>query len=352
MPWTMLDFNALPAEALDRWRDAHSANPAVDSPFFHPAFAAAVNDVYGDVQVATLDGGATIWFPVQTHRGTIRPVGWPGADFEGPIATTDTPIEPLNMLRDTGMGVLRFDHLLESRHEFEPWVLAQEQSPFIDATGGLDGYLPRISDAGRRKMSHVRRTIRKATRELGEVRLVWHSPDPVLVDWIIDLKRTQYADTGEYDYFASPRRRQLVHQLARTEVDGFSGVVSALYAGDTLLAAHIGLRAGRVLHYWFPVYVRDHSTLGPGLILLSETIAAAPHIGIDRIDLGKGDEAYKYRIMTGATSVYSGEIVRHTWRKQFRRTARVTRHRLKDTTVAPQLLATKNRVLRMREGLR
>jgi CelD/BcsL family acetyltransferase involved in cellulose biosynthesis len=350
MGWRLIDFDALAAEELASWQKTRAADPALDSPFFHPAFAGAVHAIYGDVQVATQDRKNEVWFPVQLNRGIARPVGWPGADFEGPVVAPGVRIDPLKMVQDTGIHVFEFEHLSDGRPEFGPWVRAREQSPFIDTTDGLDGYLTRVSKAGRDKMSRVRRRTDKAIRELGEVRLVWHAPDPALLDRLIEIKRTQYHATGEYDFFASPRRRELVHQLAKTEVDGFAGVLSALYAGETLLAAHFGLRDGAVFHYWFPVYNRAHSEMAPGWIWLRETIAAAPGNGVARIDLGKGDEDFKLRAMTGAVSVCAGEIVRHMWRRQLRLTNRATRRQLNATRLGPRLLAARNRVRRLREG--
>jgi CelD/BcsL family acetyltransferase involved in cellulose biosynthesis len=348
--WRLLDFDALDAKELAEWRQTRAADPALDSPFFHPAFAGAVHEVYGDVRVATEDHEHQVWFPVQLSRGIARPVGWPGADFEGPVVARGVGIDPLKLLRDTGINVLEFEHLSDGRPEFGPWVRAREQSPFIDTTDGLDGYLTRVSKASRDKMSRVRRMTNKAVRELGDVRLVWHAPDPALLDRLIEIKRAQSNATGGYDFFASPRRRALVHRLAKTEVDGFAGILSAVYAGETLLAAQLGLRDGGVLHWWFPVYNRARSELGPGLILLRELIAAAPGNGITRIDLGKGDEDYKFRVMTGSVPVCTGEIVRHAWRRQLRLTKRATRRRLKATRLGPRLLAASNRGRRLCEA--
>jgi CelD/BcsL family acetyltransferase involved in cellulose biosynthesis len=349
--WRLIDFDALTAEELAAWRRIRAADPALDNPFFNPAFAGAVHAIYGDVQVATVDHERQVWFPVQLTNGIARPVGWPGADCEGPVVAPGIRIDPLKMVQDTGIDVLEFASISAGRAEFGPWVRVCEQAPFIDTTDGLDGYLARTSKSGRDKMARVRRMTNKAVRELGELRVVWHAPDPALLDVLIETKRAQYRATGEYDFFASPRRRALVHQLAMTEVDGFAGVLSAVYAGESLLAAHLGLRDGAVLHSWFPVYNRAHSELGPGLILWRELIAAAPNNGISRIDLGKGGEEYKRRIMTGSAPVCTGEIVRHAWRRQLRLTTRTTRHRLKATRLGPQLQKVRNRARRLHEAI-
>jgi CelD/BcsL family acetyltransferase involved in cellulose biosynthesis len=238
---------------------------------------------------------------------------------------------------------LRFDHISDGRTEFAPWVDEREESPFIDVTGGLDGYATRITKASRDKLSRVRRMTNKATRQLGELRLVWDAQDPHLLDWLIDVKRAQYAATGAYDYFAMPRRRDLVHHLAQTRVDRFGGVLSAVYAGDTLLAAHFGLRDGAVLHWWFPVFDRSHAELAPGWILLRELIAAAPELGVARIDLGPGEEDYKRRAMTGSSSVCHGEVTSNPVRRHLRSTGIAARRmaiaRLKDSPLKPKLSA-------------
>jgi CelD/BcsL family acetyltransferase involved in cellulose biosynthesis len=346
----LVDFDALGAKELDAWLRTRAADPALDSPFFHPAFAAAVHTVFGDVQVATEDQEHQVWFPLQVSRGLARPVGVPGADFQGPVAAPGVRIDPLKLVRETGIRVLQFDHLSDQRPEFGPWVEAREQSPFIDTTDGLDGYLPRVSKAGRNTMSKVRRRTQKAVHQLGELRMVWDAQDPALLDRLIEIKRAQYKATGAYDFFSSPRRRALVHQLAKTKAEGFAGVLSAVYAGDTLLAAHFGLRDGAVLHHWFPVYNRSHSELGPGLILLREMIAAAPSNGLSRIDLGRGEEDYKLRTMTGSVSVCTGEVGGGLLRNRLRLVQRDAIRQLKSTPLGPPLRVARNRVRGLRNA--
>ena len=44
------------------------------------------------------------------------------------------------------------------------------------------------------------------------------------------------------------------------------------------------------------------------MILLLQIMKAAPGLGIRRIDLGKGDEDYKVRLMSGTTLVAEGSV--------------------------------------------
>lgn len=349
MAWSMIDFDALSAADLAQWRQVRAANSALDSPFYHPQFAAAVHAVFRDVQVA-VDSERQVWFPLQVNGRTARPVG-PGSDYQGPISAPGVRVDPLDMARGIGLRALRFDHLLE-RPEFAPWVEDRQISPYIDATGGLDGYLTRVSKSGKDKMARLRGKTKRAGRELGDVRLVWDADEPDLLDRLIETKRAQYENTGGYDFFAAPRHHELAHHLLKTRGDGFAGVLSAVYAGDTLLAAHFGLRDGDVLHWWFPVFNREYSDLAPGWMLLRELIAAGPANGIARIDLGRGDEDYKTRSMTGAHSVCEGDVTADAFRKRLLQARRTLTTRMKATPLGPRLRAARNRVRRVRDASR
>ncbi|MGU3499867.1 GNAT family N-acetyltransferase [Mycobacterium sp. C31M] len=341
--WRLTSFGALGAAELEKWRQVRESDPTLDSPFFHPAFAGAVNAVFGDVSVA-VDEERQVWFPLQVRRKVARPVLTPGSDFQGPIAPPGVIIDPLELLRQTGLRALRFKFLQECNNEFDPWIKERKQSPFIDVDGGLEGYLSRVGKQGRHKM---RRVTNKAERELGNVRLVWDSQDEGLLDHLIEIKRAQYRATGAYDFFAMPRNRDLVHRLARTKVDGFQGVLSAVYSDDTLLAAHFGLRDRQVLHWWFPVFSRPHAHVSPGWILLRELIASAPSKGLTRIDLGVGDEDYKLRSMTDSVSVCDGEVAVDALQARLWSAQRAATESLKSSSLWPRLRTVKNRAIRV-----
>ncbi|WP_395309802.1 GNAT family N-acetyltransferase [Mycobacterium sp. AMU20-3851] len=340
--WRLVDFDALSAQELEGWRKVRESDPTLDSPFFHPEFAGSVHAVFGNVHVA-VDRDRQVWFPLQVRRRVARPVLTPGADFQGPIMPAGTSFDPAELVRDTGLRALQFKFLQGHRADFGPWVQECRPSPFLDVTGGLEGYLGRVGKQGRHKMKRV---TNKTDRELGQVRLVWNCADPDLLDQLIEIKRSQYEVTGGYDFFARSRNRHLVHHLAQTKKDGFEGVLSAVYADDMLLAAHFGLRDRDVLHWWFPVFKREHSHLSPGWILLRELITSAPDSDVTRIDLGVGDEDYKLRSMTGSVSVCEGEVTATVLEKRLWLARRAAADRIKSSSLWPQLRTAKNRTIR------
>ncbi len=313
-------FDALTGAELDAWHRLRAANPALSSPYFHPGFAAAVHASGRHVQVVIgSDDRDEICavLPCHRERSLLRPAGWPAADFQGPVLAPGTAFPPRKLLTG-GVRGYAFDHLLDTCPDFAPWVESRQDSPFLDTTGGLDGYLGRVSRSGKDNMGQARRRTARAERELGTVRFAADVVDEESLRRVIELKRGQYASTGVRDYFTDPDRHELLTRLLHTRDTDFGGVLSTLHAGPHLLAAHFGIRSGGVLHWWFPVYDPQFSALSPGWILLRELVAATPALGIDRIDLGRGDDEYKRRAKTGQTVVCQGAVTASGTRKVLR----------------------------------
>jgi CelD/BcsL family acetyltransferase involved in cellulose biosynthesis len=330
----------LTAAEVDRWLELRAGNPALDSPYFHPGFTAAVAATRPDVRVIISESGdGTIrsLLPVQFDKRRCRPAGAPAADFQGPICTPGTRLDLAGAMAAVGASSYTFDHMLDEIDGLDPLIEGRQQSPFLDVSGGIDGYLSRASRSGKDKVAEARRLTKKAGRDHGPVRLVAESADAALLDSVIALKRRQYEDTGARDYFADPRHRELLHRLLGTGDREFGGVLSAVYAGPHLLASHFGLRAGPVLHWWFPVYDPQFSRLSPGWMLLYAVIEASPELGVERIDLGRGMDDYKRRAMTGHQVVAQGAFIRNPVRRQLARGQGQVMAAVKGSPVAPAL---------------
>jgi CelD/BcsL family acetyltransferase involved in cellulose biosynthesis len=332
-------FDRLGTEELDAWHRLRAANPALDSPYFHPGFAAAVHESGRAVQVVVGHderGAVCALWPVHRDGSVLRPVGWPGADFQGPVLAPGSSLPPLTLLTG-GVRSLAFDHLLEPAPEFAPWLESSRPSPFVDTTGGLEGYLARATKSGKDNMGQARRRTAKAERELGPIKFEADSIDEEALRRVIELKRAQYAATGAGDYFAEPDRIALLERLLKTRDTAFGGVLSTIYAGSHLLAAHFGIRSDHVLHWWFPVYDPDFAALSPGWILLRELVAAAPGLGVTRIDLGRGDDEYKRRAKTGEVLVSQGVVTRNSAYRTVRRARNSLVAAAKESALGPSL---------------
>ena len=275
---------------------------------------------------------------MQFDKRTCHPAGWPAVDFQGPISAPGVDFDITAALRAGRIASYEFDHMLDGLPGLEPWIFGREPSPNVDVSGGLDGYMSRAGGTGKRRIRDAARLARKAEREYGPLRTVVESSDASLLDSVISLKRRQYEATGARDYFADPRHVELLHRLLATRTGSeFSGMLSAVYAGEHLIAAHFGLRAGPVLHWWFPVYDPEFSRLDPGWMQVRAVLEAAPQLGLERIDLGRGDGDWKRWLGTGHQLVCQGAVVRSRLRQRTASARRRFVHAAKYSPAAPAL---------------
>ena len=337
----IVEMDELDSAHIERWLELRASNPALDSPYFHPAFAAAVASTRPGVRVIvgeTADGSVASFLPVQFDKRTCRPAGWPAADFQGPICAPNVDFDITAALRSAKIGSYEFDHMLDGLPGFEPWIFGREPSSYVDVSGGLDGYMSRASSTGKRRIKDAARLGRKAEREYGPVRSVVESTDSSVLDVVISLKQRQYQATGARDYFAMARHVELMHRLMATSTDPeFGGLLSAVYAGEHLIAAHFGLRAGPVLHWWFPVYDPEFSRLDPGWMQLRAVLEAGPELGLERIDLGRGDGEWKRWLGTGYQLVCQGAVIRNPLRHRTASARRRFTQAAKASPAAPAL---------------
>lgn len=337
----IVEMNELSSAHTERWLELRASNSALDSPYFHPAFTAAVASTRPGVRVIvgeTAEGSVASFLPVQFDRGRCRPAGWPGADFQGPICSRDLDFDIATALRGGGIASYEFDHMLDGLPGFERWIFGREPSSYVDVSGGLDGYMSRAGSTGKRRIKDAARLGRKAEREYGPVRIVTEVSDPSVLDALISLKQRQYQATGAHDYFGDPRHVELLHRLlAASTGPEFGGLLSAVYAGDHLIAAHFGLRAGPVLHWWFPVYDPEFSYLDPGWMQVRAVLEAAPELGLERIDLGRGDAEWKRWLGTGFQLVCQGAVIRNPLRHRSASARRRFTEAAKSSPAAPAL---------------
>ena len=107
--------------------------------------------------------------------------------------------------------------------------------------------------------------------------------------------------------------RAALERIHTTQSDGCAGRLSLLYAGDRLVAGHMGMRSRTVWHYWFPAYDRETARYSPGLILLLKMAQACEELGLRTIDLGTGITLYKKRLMNTSVPVAEGSVQRPSW---------------------------------------
>ena len=301
----------LSAKLQSVWRQLCSENRSYDSPFFDPAFTLAVAHARPDVKIAVIEqsGVPTGFFPFQ-ERGRQRgePVAYGISDMQGLICSRDLQLDLRRMLADCGLKNWRYDQLIDGHRHFLRYGWVKEASPYIDISTGFERYRIERRRAGSRLVDQALRKERKLQREQGELRFEFHDTAASAFDAMLRWKSAQRLRTHSRNVLDDAWVRDVLRRLVEIDTENFGGVLSTLYVKDELAAVHFGIRTSAVLHWWFPAYNVKFHHYSPGLVLLTVLIRESTARGIQRIDLGKGQEPYKHSMMTGITPVAEGGV--------------------------------------------
>ena len=307
----LIPARQLASEHLAIWRELQDSNSELSSPCFAPEFTQAAALVCDNVTIAICQhqGRVAAIFPFQLkahNRG--GPVGGIVSDYQGLICRPDFECDPRELLKACNLRAWDFDRLLASQKTFRPYHKLCEPSARIDLSQGYHAYVAQRRGAGTRQIQRCEYALRRLQRDVGPVRFLVHSPDPSLLTQVLQWKSQQYKRSGWKDLFATPWGRGLVEGVHATQNPSFAGVLSLLYAGNILVAGHMGMRSKSVWHYWFPAYDRRFARYSPGLILLLKMAESCEQLGLRSIDIGTGITLYKRRLMNASVSVAEGYV--------------------------------------------
>jgi CelD/BcsL family acetyltransferase involved in cellulose biosynthesis len=334
---TLLRPHELADGQLAAWGRLQESNPALASPFLRPEFTRLVAAVRPDVIAAVVeqDGDERAFFAFERRRNIGRPVGGGLSDCQAVVAAPGWNCDARALVRAAGLSFYTFTQMRADQRPFVPFHRKIAASPLVElGEGGFEAYARERRAAGHNVVIQTMSHARRLERQLGPLRFVMHDPDPRSLHRLIEWKRHQYSQErwgGPLDLFSHRWTAELLERIHATRSEGFSGVLSTLWAGSTMVAAHMGMRSSTVLHYWFPAYGPTHAKLAPGRILLLEMIRAAAAAGVSRIELGAGDEGYKSRFANSSVPVAAGFVGRPSlalWGRRLWHTAEAVARRV------------------------
>jgi CelD/BcsL family acetyltransferase involved in cellulose biosynthesis len=314
MQGRVIPASELSAKEIEVWDGLCRKNAALRSPFLTPHYIRALAAVAPHVFVCVLMragelvGFLPFQFRTRFHR-FLRTAGMPGqemTDYFGLIAEPGLTIDEQCLLKLAKLHILTFSHLDETQLAYGLAGKSPEQGYLmrLDLEGS---YWQMLRRTHKEFALNTERRQRQAERELGPLRFTamasqWRAELANLLTY----KERQYRETGKGNPFAVTWKRQLLEKLAASREPTCTGMLSTLYAGDTWLASHFGLRGGGILHYWFPVYNPELSRYGPGRLLLKALIDNARETNLTLIDHGAGEARYKTECSNGSHRYYRG----------------------------------------------
>jgi CelD/BcsL family acetyltransferase involved in cellulose biosynthesis len=327
MKVTVISGRELSAEHVRLWEEMLDANPALSGPYFRPEFTQAVAAVRRDVQVGVMEQSNRVigFFPFQrTAMGMGRPVGGALSDFQAVIAPEDSEWDAQELIRKSGLSLWDFDHLLACQAPFAAHHRKTESSAYMDLSGGYESYARARREDGSEQIKKAGNLRRKLEREVGSLEFAAHSTEEATLQLLLKWKSHQYLASGTTDVFSYEWTVALLRRLLEIQTPDFAGMLSVLSVNGRMIAAHLGMRSKTIWHYWFPSYDHEFAKFSPGLLLLLKMAEVAPAMGIDRIDLGKGESQYKNRLASGETGIAEGSVVVKPWASMWRKVRRNT----------------------------
>ena len=340
----------LTPDHVQTWSALEAAVPAFSSPFLRPEFTVAVAAVRDDVRVGILeqDGRMVGFFPHQRGRLFVgEPVGGWLNDLQGVIAQPGAGWDAGALIRGCGLLEWRFGRLLASQEPLAPFHLCLHASAFIDVSRGYDAYLAEKREGGvdPENVQQLARKTRNIEREIGPLRFEPHSSDANVLAALMRWKSERYAPRGYRDAFAISWARRLVERVHATQTPQFGGILSVLYAGDEVAAAHMGLRSHSLWHFWFPAYNPRFARYSPGLMLLLRMAQHASVAGLQGIELGGGAYAFKHALTNRSVALAEGTVDRLPAITAARRWCRSSATRIRQSPVLHPPARVVNRAL-------
>ena len=311
----ILEARNLPDESAARWRAIIAANDRLDSPFFAPEFTKAVGAAREDAFVAEIseNGEPRAFLPFHLCRGGVaKPIGGHLSDYHGLIADRDFAPPAEELLAACNLSAYDFNHAPADQPVLADGAVVRSVSPRIDLSDGAEVWRARLSKSGRHAVKDTQRRMRKLAREHAEVRFVYNDRREETWRSLVEMKN---AALGQNQPGGAPSIDagwvgEVFRTLRAIDAPAFGGALSAVFAGERLIAAHFGLRSDRTWCWWFNTYDPAFAGFAPGLITILEAVEIAPKKGLQAIDFGRGAQSYKTRLATDERALCEGSIAR------------------------------------------
>ena len=290
------------------WLEWAAADPACESPFFHPDFTVIAGQVAPGARLAVLHrGGEVVGFlPHQRRGGAAQPLGAPLNDYHAVIAKPGLAFGLEEAAALTGARSFTATGWSGPASEGEGRTRAR--TLLADVSLGWDRYYAGRKTVHGKFLRDKERARRSMERDLGALRFE-AGADLSHFERLIALKQDQYRRTRRHDIFACGWTVDLLRALLTHPDSAFGARLAVLYAGDKPMAYEIGLRGGGRYHFWVPAYEAEGARYSPGMLLSMDTMQAVSAEGVSLFDFGFEGEAYKKYFCDAERHVWEGVVV-------------------------------------------
>lgn len=288
------------------WDQLLLAREDLQRAFLSRAYIAAVAQTGRKVVVLvgyTAAHAPIFFLPVQRQPGLLgwlglhEPAGDVMTDYFGIIAAEGTQVDMPALLTATrgAVNAVYFTHLDETQTAYGLKTDEYRMGLRTHLGNPPQDYWTNLRKSDKKLVYDTERREKKLVAEFGPLTFEWSSTRPESdLKWLIESKKSQYARTGkEQAPLFDSANVALLHSLLQSADTHCSGLLSVLRCGETIVAAHFGLRHGPLLHVWFPVYAPQFANYSPGRILFKQMFIGGAQNGVSLFDRGEGDNQAK-----------------------------------------------------------
>ena len=336
----------LTGEIASAWNRLRAEQPQKETPYFAIEFTQAVAAIRDDVQIAIFrdaEGEIEALLPFQkTSTSFLEPIGGRLNDVHGILGGQNLSADDiLEGLASIGIRSASFHAAADFHGTDERFQFRELQTHHLDLSDGWDAYYKWAKKNSSTIKRHGQKS-RAMARKYGDIRFEFQNTDPAVLEQLIALKRAKYQRTKTFDILSVEWAADLLRHLHPIQSNEFSGILSTLHAGDRLVAAHFGMLTDQMLHYWFPTFDIEFNQFSPGTELLLRVAKECCDRNLDKLDLGFGDDDYKFKFSNGNDRVSCGLMTDSKIAFQAAKARYIWRQRLKAMPLKPAV----KRVLR------
>jgi len=325
-------------ELADRWNMLRSSNDYLASPYFDIHFVKAVAKVRDDVEIALFleDDEVVGFLPFQLNSsGRAVPAGGRLNDYHGIIGeTSDIESHFKKMFQARGLKSFAFHALPPGSDTYEPYAFREIRTHHLDLSIGWEGYRKWV----RKHSSTVKRQgqkTRNLEKAVGPIRFEFDSQEGDVLERLIELKRAKYQRSKTFDILSVQWAADLLRELQGVKHPNFQGILQTMWAGDELVCVHFGMLTNKILHYWFPIFDHQYARYSPGTEMMMRVAEQCCELGIEKLDLGYGDDPWKFKFCNGHTQVLNGQVNFNPVELHVARTRYAVRTKLKQIPMKP-----------------
>lgn len=304
-------FGDLPTKELSAWEAICDADERFANPFFRPELMGEIAAVRPGAEVAVLYSGEqpTAFFPFERHGvSKAIPVGDSFSDYHGIISRNEVTSSQLRqILNACRLRQFDFHHLPAAQSIFRDYAYFEEASPVVDLRHGVDGYFEDLRRRNSRFPKRMRQRARKLERDVGRLNLTVSS-DPADFELMQQFKSHRCKAQLRENIYDCPWASSIFHRLLQRDDDALSGCIAHLRAGSKSVGLIYLIRSYAQSHAWMMTVNDEVTSYSPGLLTLYYLIQNTPELGIERIELARGDERFKATVQNAQHMVMEGSI--------------------------------------------